>query len=110
MKNTKFIRVYIIVVEKAMKQMLEKGLLVQSRIFRIVHCMLNQIPCYSVLIVTFFSYRYSWAVFCVAAFAAQVLERGPNPRHGNKTDNAHPPIHPTKHTSGLQVYCLVFKD
>lgn len=36
------------------------------------------------------------------AFAAQVLERGPNPRHGNKTDNAHPPIHPTKHTSGLQ--------
>lgn len=54
MKNTKFIRVYIIVVEKAMKQMLEKGLLVQSRIFRIVHCMLNQIPCYSVLIVTFF--------------------------------------------------------
>ncbi|XP_020613300.1 DNA topoisomerase 3-alpha-like isoform X2 [Orbicella faveolata] len=35
-------------------------------------------------------------------FAAQVLERGPKPRHGNKTDNAHPPIHPTKHTSGLQ--------
>ncbi|KAL9957422.1 hypothetical protein ACROYT_G039055 [Oculina patagonica] len=36
------------------------------------------------------------------AFAANVLERGPTPRHGNKTDNAHPPIHPTKHTSGLQ--------
>lgn len=36
------------------------------------------------------------------AFAASVLERGPNPRHGNKTDNAHPPIHPTKYTDGLQ--------
>ena len=36
-------------------------------------------------------------------FAAGVLERGPNPRRGNKTDNAHPPIHPTKYTDGLQV-------
>ncbi|KAM7428568.1 hypothetical protein ABFA07_020472 [Porites harrisoni] len=35
-------------------------------------------------------------------FAAGVLERGPNPRRGNKTDNAHPPIHPTKYTDGLQ--------
>ena len=41
------------------------------------------------------------------AFAASVLERGPNPRHGNKTDNAHPPIHPTKYTDGLQV-CILF--
>ncbi|XP_052264208.1 DNA topoisomerase 3-alpha-like isoform X2 [Dreissena polymorpha] len=35
-------------------------------------------------------------------FAQGVLERGPNPRNGNKTDNAHPPIHPTKYTDNLQ--------
>ncbi|WKY00951.1 hypothetical protein Q1695_015171 [Nippostrongylus brasiliensis] len=29
-------------------------------------------------------------------FAAEVLERGPNPRNGSKTDEAHPPIHPLK--------------
>ncbi len=29
-------------------------------------------------------------------FATDILERGPNPRNGNKTDEAHPPIHPTK--------------
>ncbi|XP_067044937.1 DNA topoisomerase 3-alpha-like isoform X2 [Acropora muricata] len=36
------------------------------------------------------------------AFASNVLEQGPNPRHGNKSDNAHPPIHPTKYTNSLQ--------
>lgn len=35
-------------------------------------------------------------------FARMVLERGPTPRNGNKTDNAHPPIHPTKYTFNLQ--------
>ncbi|XP_078691459.1 DNA topoisomerase 3-alpha-like isoform X1 [Branchiostoma floridae x Branchiostoma belcheri] len=35
-------------------------------------------------------------------FAAGVLQRGPNPRNGTKTDNAHPPIHPTKYTDNLQ--------
>ncbi|XP_060606708.1 DNA topoisomerase 3-alpha-like isoform X2 [Ruditapes philippinarum] len=35
-------------------------------------------------------------------FASRVLERGPTPRNGNKTDNAHPPIHPTKYTDSLQ--------
>ncbi|XP_052784926.1 DNA topoisomerase 3-alpha-like [Mya arenaria] len=35
-------------------------------------------------------------------FAQGVLERGPTPRNGNKTDNAHPPIHPTKYTHNLQ--------
>ncbi|KAL4241091.1 DNA topoisomerase 3-alpha [Mactra antiquata] len=35
-------------------------------------------------------------------FAGRVLERGPTPRNGNKTDNAHPPIHPTKYTNNLQ--------
>ena len=31
------------------------------------------------------------------AFAADILQRGgPNPRNGNKSDAAHPPIHPLK--------------
>jgi hypothetical protein len=34
------------------------------------------------------------------AFAAKVLEWGPNPRKGSKSDQAHPPIHPTKFTAG----------
>ncbi|XP_063877725.1 DNA topoisomerase 3-alpha-like isoform X1 [Scylla paramamosain] len=47
-------------------------------------------------------------------FAAGVLERGPNPRQGKKTDQAHPPIHPTKYTSSLSgaekaVYDLVVR-
>ncbi|KAM9695205.1 DNA topoisomerase 3-alpha isoform 2-T2 [Trichechus inunguis] len=37
------------------------------------------------------------------AFAQSILEQGgPSPRNGNKSDQAHPPIHPTKYTSGLQ--------
>ncbi|XP_064601607.1 DNA topoisomerase 3-alpha-like [Liolophura sinensis] len=36
------------------------------------------------------------------AFAGRVLEHGPNPRNGNKTDNAHPPIHPIKYAANLQ--------
>jgi DNA topoisomerase-3 len=36
-------------------------------------------------------------------FAAGILTQGgANPRNGSKTDNAHPPIHPTKHASHLQ--------
>ncbi|PVD39556.1 hypothetical protein C0Q70_02191 [Pomacea canaliculata] len=35
-------------------------------------------------------------------FAQQVLQQGPHPRNGNKTDNAHPPIHPLKYTNQLQ--------
>jgi DNA topoisomerase-3 len=31
-----------------------------------------------------------------------VLEQGPNPRNGRKTDQAHPPIHPIKYTNNLQ--------
>ncbi|VDM81113.1 unnamed protein product, partial [Strongylus vulgaris] len=30
-------------------------------------------------------------------FANEILEHGPNPRNGTKTDEAHPPIHPLKH-------------
>ncbi|XP_004713017.1 DNA topoisomerase 3-alpha isoform X1 [Echinops telfairi] len=37
------------------------------------------------------------------AFAQSILDRGgPTPRNGNKSDQAHPPIHPTKYTSSLQ--------
>nr|XP_025719870.1 DNA topoisomerase 3-alpha [Callorhinus ursinus] len=37
------------------------------------------------------------------AFAQSILERGgPTPRNGNKSDQAHPPIHPTKYTDSLQ--------
>ncbi|KFM57979.1 DNA topoisomerase 3-alpha, partial [Stegodyphus mimosarum] len=36
------------------------------------------------------------------AFALRVKEWGPDPRQGTKTDNAHPPIHPTKYTNTLQ--------
>ncbi|XP_043349559.1 DNA topoisomerase 3-alpha isoform X2 [Dermochelys coriacea] len=37
------------------------------------------------------------------AFAQGILDRGgPTPRNGTKSDQAHPPIHPTKHTCNLQ--------
>lgn len=37
-------------------------------------------------------------------FAQRILESGgPTPRNGNKSDQAHPPIHPTKYTNSLQV-------
>ncbi|XP_075686737.1 DNA topoisomerase 3-alpha isoform X1 [Rhinoderma darwinii] len=36
-------------------------------------------------------------------FAQRILERGgPTPRNGSKTDQAHPPIHPTNYTNSLQ--------
>ncbi|XP_061415738.1 DNA topoisomerase 3-alpha isoform X2 [Lethenteron reissneri] len=35
------------------------------------------------------------------AFAQRLLEAGPNPRNGTKSDQAHPPIHPTKYTAEL---------
>jgi DNA topoisomerase-3 len=34
-------------------------------------------------------------------FAAHIMTVGPNPRQGNKSDNAHPPIHPVKYTNTL---------
>lgn len=34
-------------------------------------------------------------------FAQRVLDWGVNPRNGNKSDQAHPPIHPTKFTDSL---------
>ncbi|KFP89839.1 DNA topoisomerase 3-alpha, partial [Apaloderma vittatum] len=37
------------------------------------------------------------------AFAQRILDRGgPTPRSGTKSDQAHPPIHPTKYTATLQ--------
>jgi DNA topoisomerase-3 len=35
-------------------------------------------------------------------FAQRILNNGPNPRQGNKTDKAHPPIHPTKYAPDLR--------
>ncbi|XP_026878009.1 DNA topoisomerase 3-alpha [Electrophorus electricus] len=36
-------------------------------------------------------------------FARRILESGgPTPRNGNKSDQAHPPIHPSKYTNNLQ--------
>ena len=35
-------------------------------------------------------------------FATNLLAEGATPRQGTKTDNAHPPIHPTKYTDNLQ--------
>lgn len=37
-------------------------------------------------------------------FADRVLQWGTNPRNGNKSDQAHPPIHPTKFTTGNWQY------
>ncbi|GAB6030256.1 DNA topoisomerase 3-alpha [Chamberlinius hualienensis] len=34
-------------------------------------------------------------------FATRVLNDGPNPRRGSKSDEAHPPIHPTKYADNL---------
>ncbi|CAO1358137.1 unnamed protein product [Diamesa tonsa] len=47
-------------------------------------------------------------------FAERVVEWGPNPRNGTKSDQAHPPIHPTKFTNSLsgddrKVYELVVR-
>ncbi|XP_065540765.1 DNA topoisomerase 3-alpha isoform X2 [Lathamus discolor] len=37
------------------------------------------------------------------AFAQRILDQGgPTPRSGNKSDQAHPPIHPTKYAANLQ--------
>ncbi|XP_034311164.2 DNA topoisomerase 3-alpha isoform X1 [Magallana gigas] len=35
-------------------------------------------------------------------FASGILQDRPNPRNGNKSDQAHPPIHPIKYTATLQ--------
>lgn len=47
-------------------------------------------------------------------FATRVVNWGPNPRNGNKSDQAHPPIHPTKFVSNLvgdekRVYELIVR-
>ncbi|XP_062545521.1 DNA topoisomerase 3-alpha [Armigeres subalbatus] len=47
-------------------------------------------------------------------FAQKVLQWGPNPRNGKKSDQAHPPIHPTKYVTHLtgdekRVYELVVR-
>lgn len=47
-------------------------------------------------------------------FASKVLSWGPNPRNGKKTDQAHPPIHPTKFVTNLggnekKIYDLIVR-
>lgn len=47
-------------------------------------------------------------------FASKVLQWGMNPKNGKKSDQAHPPIHPTKYTSALsgdekKVYELIVR-
>lgn len=39
-------------------------------------------------------------------FANRVMEWGPNPRNGKKSDQAHPPIHPTKMAQSKFEYLL----
>jgi len=41
-------------------------------------------------------------------FAQNLLESGITPRQGKKSDQAHPPIHPTKYTNSLQGPFTVF--
>ncbi len=43
----------------------------------------------------------------LTGFASQILLDGPTPRQGNKTDNAHPPIHPTRYTNSLSVSLII---
>jgi DNA topoisomerase-3 len=48
------------------------------------------------------------------AFAQKVIQWGPNARNGNKSDQAHPPIHPTKFSDSLggnekRVYELIVR-
>ena len=45
---------------------------------------------------------------CLSEFAADLLQNGrPIPRNGSKTDQAHPPIHPTKHSTNLNVSAIL---
>lgn len=41
------------------------------------------------------------------AFAQGIMDSGgPTPRQGNKSDKAHPPIHPTKYTNSKIIYLI----
>ena len=62
--------------------------------------------------VAYFSYILMvLVIFNFLAFAQNLLQRqGPNPRNGTKSDQAHPPIHPTKYTNGLSVSHRFYKQ
>ena len=52
------------------------------------------------------SYELTSSSLCyllIADFAGRLLETGITPRNGNKSDQAHPPIHPTKYADNLTV-------
>ena len=40
-------------------------------------------------------------------FASRLVAVGATPRRGTKTDNAHPPIYPTKYTNSLSVSFII---
>ena len=46
--------------------------------------------------------------FLKLEFASRILQNSVNPRNGNKSDQAHPPIHPIKYSSDLAV-CYYFE-
>lgn len=46
-------------------------------------------------------YNLNKLIRLVAEFAQRVLRDGPRPSQGNKSDQAHPPIHPIKYTNSL---------
>ena len=51
----------------------------------------------------YFTIRLYVSIFnCSTEFADRILRDGPNPRAGKKSDQAHPPIYPTKHTTSLE--------
>ena len=60
-------------------------------------CISVYVCMYVLCVFTIYVYMYS------TGFATRVLNEGPSPRQGRKTDNAHPPIHPTSYTTGLSV-------
>lgn len=41
-------------------------------------------------------------------FAQRVIDWGPNPRNGNKSDQAHPPIHPLRLAIG-NMFAISYK-
>ena len=67
-----------------------------------IHCLYTQYM-YMYMLVKSTIMIFAITLIPTLGFATQLLARGITPRQGNKTDNAHPPIHPTKYTNSLQV-------
>lgn len=54
-------------------------------------------------IIEFWQYLYKPTGIMFTDFARRLLQDGLTPRQGNKTDQAHPPIHPVKSALNLEV-------